>query len=147
MSALTLYITNKNYSSRSMRPWLVMRYFGLVFEERMTPLDAQDKVPRIRRILGTGKVPCLIAQESDSDLVFRELRAILEYLVELFGDLPLWPGRVADRARARVIANEMHAGFTALRRECSMNLCRPPVPFTLGDGVIDDDKADCQNLA
>ena len=94
-----------------------------------------------------GKVPCLIAQESDGDLVLWESCAILEYLVELFGDLPLWPGRAADRARARVIANEMHAGFTALRRECSMNLCRPPVPFTLGDGVIDDDKADCQNLA
>ena len=50
MPALTLYITNKNYSSWSMRPWLVMRHFGIVFEERMTPLDAQDKVPGIRRI-------------------------------------------------------------------------------------------------
>lgn len=92
-------------------------------------------------------MPYLIAQESDGDLVLWESRAILEYLVELFGDLPLWPGRAADRARARVIANEMHAGFTALRRECSMNLCRPPVPLTVGDDVIDDDKAGCRNLA
>ena len=84
---------------------------------------------------------CLIAQESDGDLVLWESRAILEYLVELFGDLQLWPGRAADRARARVIANEMHAGFNALRRECSMNLCRPPVPLTVGDDVIVDDKA------
>lgn len=125
MPALTLYITNKNYSSWSMRPWLVMRHFGIVFEERMTPLDAQ---------------------ESDGDLVLWESRAILEFLVELFGDLQLWPGRAADRARARVIASEMHAGFTALRWECSMNLCRPPVPLTVGDDVIDDDKAGCRNL-
>ena len=83
----------------------------------------------------------------DGDLVPWESRAILEYLFELFGDLPLWPGRAADRARARVIANEMHAGFTALRRERSMNLCRPPVPLTVGDDVIDDDKAGCRNLA
>ena len=111
------------------------------------PLDAQGKVPRIMRISGTGKVPCLIAQKPDGDLTLWESLAILEYLAELFGDLPLWPNRAADRARARVIANEMHASFTVLRRECSTNLCRPPVPFTLGDGVIDDDKADCQNLA
>ena len=138
MPALTLYITNKNYSSWSIRPWLVMRHFGIVFEERMTPLDAQDKVSGIRRISGTGKVPCLIAQEPDGDLVLWESLAILEYLAELFGDLPLWPGRAADRARARVIANEMHAGFTALRRECPMNLRRPPVPLAVGDDVIDD---------
>tara|TARA_X000000950_G_scaffold65998_1_gene81271 strand:- start:870 stop:1037 length:168 start_codon:yes stop_codon:yes gene_type:complete len=55
-----------------MRPWLVMRHFGIVFEERMMPLDAQGKVPGIMRISGTGKVPCLIAQEPDGDLTLWE---------------------------------------------------------------------------
>ncbi len=72
MPRLTLYITSKNYSSWSMRPWLVMRHFGIVFEERMMPLDAQGKVPGIMRISGTGKVPCLIAQEPDGDLTLWE---------------------------------------------------------------------------
>ena len=62
MQALTLYITNRTYSSWLIRPWLVMPHFGIAFDERMTPLDAQDKVPGMQGILGTGKVPCLIAQ-------------------------------------------------------------------------------------
>ena len=102
------------------------------------PLDAQGKVPGIMRISGTGKVPCLIAQKPDGDLTLWESLAILEYLAELLGDLPLWPNRAADRARARVIANEMHAGFNALRQECPMNLRRPTVPLTVRDNVIDD---------
>ena len=72
-----------------MWPCLVTRHFGNVFGERMTPLDAQDKVPRMRGILGTGKVPCLIAHEAAGDLVPWESLAVLEYLAELFSDLPL----------------------------------------------------------
>ena len=93
----------------------------------MTPLDAQDKVPGMQGILGTGKVPCLIAHEAAGDLVLWESLAILEYLAELFSDLPLWPADAADRARARVVSHEMHAGFAALRRDCPMNLRRPPM--------------------
>ena len=138
MPALTLYITNRTYSSWSMRPWLVMRHFGIVFEERMTPLDAQDKVPGMRGISGTGKVPCLIAHEAAGDLVLWESLAILKYLAELFSDLPLWPADAADRARARVVSHEMHAGFAALRRDCPMNLRRPPVPLAVGGDVTGD---------
>ena len=66
--ALTSYITVRTYPSWSMSPWLVMRHFGIVFEERFTPLDAQDKVSGMRGISVTGKVPCLIARGTAGDL-------------------------------------------------------------------------------
>ena len=69
----------------------------------MAPLDSQDKVPVMRGISGTGKVTCLIAHEAGGDLVLEESPAILEFLAELFSDLPLWPVDAADRAPARVV--------------------------------------------
>ena len=63
---------------------------------------------------------------------------MLEYLAELFSDLPLWPADAANRARARVGSHEMHAGFAALHRDCLMDLCRPPMLFAVGGDVIGD---------
>ena len=69
-----------------MLPWLVMRHFGIVFDERITPLDAQDKVSGMREIsvTGKGKVPCLIAREAAGDLTLQGSNVIFEYMTELF---------------------------------------------------------------
>ena len=138
MNRITLYITHKNYSSWSLRVWLVMRTFGIGFTEQVVTLDGSCKIAAMIGVSGTAKVPCLIVHEPAGDLVIWESIAIMEYLAETFGDLPLWPAHVADRARARVLAAEMHAGFEALRNECPMNLRRPPAAFSVSDAVKAD---------
>lgn len=113
--ALTLYIANRNYSSWSLRPWLLMTELGLPFEERLMPFDdATDSVP-FTDFSPTGKVPCL----HDGDTVVWESLAITEYLAERHRGV--WPADAAARAWARSACAEMHAGFFALRDTCTMN--------------------------
>lgn len=118
---MTLVIGNKNYSSWSMRPWLALRVGGIAFEERFIPLYASpaDK-QRILDITPAGKVPALI----DGDVTVWDSLAIIEYAAERFPEAGLWPANPASRAHARSISAEMHSGFSALRRECGMNLHR-----------------------
>lgn len=118
---LHLVIGNKNYSSWSMRPWLAMKVAGIAFEETVIPLDAPDFKARVGRHSGTGKVPVLI----DGDVEVWESLAILEYLAEKHPGL--WPADAKARAHARVVANEMHAGFLPLRRHLPMNMWRPVI--------------------
>jgi len=118
---LRLVIGNKNYSSWSMRPWIGLKAAGIRFDESLIPFDAPDFKARVARISGTGKVPVLI----DGDTHVWESLAILEYAAESFPQAGLWPAERATRAHARAIANEMHAGFLALRREMPMNMQRP----------------------
>jgi glutathione S-transferase len=119
---MRLYIGNKNYSSWSMRPWVLMKYFEIDFEEikfrlnGFTP-DSQFKID-ISRISPAGRVPVLV----DEDFAVWDTLAILEYLVEKFPNLPLWPVDGKQRARARSVCCEMHAGFSALRRHFPMNI-------------------------
>lgn len=120
MSALKLVIGNKRYSSWSLRPWLVATHFGLAFEEIPILLDQPGTKVEILKWSPSGRVPCLI----DGDVRVWETLAIIEYLAELRPDLPIWPADRAARAHARAIANEMHAGFMALRSSCPMNLRR-----------------------
>src|SRR5471030_662739 len=120
---LKLIIGNKNYSSWSMRPWIAMKVAGIPFEETVISLNAADFKARVGAISGTGKVPVLI----DSDVQVWESLAILEYLVEKFPQLGLWPADNAARAHARAVANEMHAGFLPLRRLLPMNMWRPVI--------------------
>jgi glutathione S-transferase len=119
--ALTLVIGNKNYSSWSFRPWIAMKVAGIPFTEEVISLDAEDFKARVTKISGSGKVPALL----DGDVRVWETLAILDYLAETFPQAGLWPAERAARAHARAIAAEMHAGFTALRRECAMNMWRP----------------------
>ncbi len=119
--ALHLVIGNKNYSSWSLRPWIAMKVAAIAFEETVIALDAADFKPRLLAVSGTGKVPAL----ADGEVHVWESLAILEYLAEKFPDARLWPQDRIARAHARVIANEMHAGFTPLRRHLPMNLWRP----------------------
>jgi glutathione S-transferase len=117
----TLYIANKNYSSWSMRPWLAMRVAGIDFEEVLVPFDEQAGNVAFRSFSPTGKVPVL---RHGSVLVWESL-AILDYLADLHPDKALWPERLPERAVARSICAEMHAGFSGLRSECPMNMRRP----------------------
>jgi glutathione S-transferase len=119
--ALHLTIANKNYSSWSLRPWLAMKVAGIAFEETVISLDAPDFKERLSKISGTGKVPTLV----DAEVRVWESLAILEYLAETTPGAKLWPAEKAARAHARAIANEMHAGFLPLRRQCPMNMWRP----------------------
>jgi glutathione S-transferase len=119
---LKLLIGNKNYSSWSMRPWVLVTQTGIPFEEVMVRFDSfapdsQFKTT-LRGLNPAGKVPLLL----DGDLAVWDTLAIAEYLAEQFPDKQLWPRAAADRARARSICAEMHAGFSALRSHCPMNI-------------------------
>jgi glutathione S-transferase len=119
---LKLYIGNKNYSSWSMRPWVLLKQAGIAFEEVKIRFDSFDAGSEFRQKTGSvnpaGKVPVL----DDDGLVVWDTLAIAEYLAERFPDKQLWPQSVAARARARSICAEMHSGFGALRSACGMNI-------------------------
>jgi glutathione S-transferase len=118
---LKLIIGNKNYSSWSFRPWIVMKVLGIPFEERVVSLDDPQFKQVVGEISPAGKVPAL----ADGEVHVWESLAILEYLAEKFPGKRLWPERAEARAHARAISAEMPAGFAAVRRECPMNLWRP----------------------
>lgn len=122
----TLLIGNKNYSSWSMRPWVLMRQAGIGFEEHMLRFDSFDADSRFKqsvlKVNPVGKVPCLVDHEVGDGLVVWDTLAIAEYLAECFPALGLWPKDAAMRARARSICAEMHSGFSALRAHFPMNI-------------------------
>ena len=120
--ALQLYIGNKNYSSWSMRPWVLLTQAGIAFEEVMVRFDsfeAQSTFKRqMRGINPVGKVPVLV----DDGFAVWDTLAIAEYLAERFPEKALWPANRQARARARSVCAEMHSGFGALRSHCPMNI-------------------------
>jgi glutathione S-transferase len=119
---LKLYIGNKNYSSWSMRPWVLLKQTGIAFDEVRVRFDSFDADSEFKRAMGpvspTGKVPVLV----DGDLVVWDTLAIAEYVAETHPDKNLWPTHAKARARARSVCAEMHSGFTALRGNCPMNI-------------------------
>lgn len=119
---LKLHIGNKNYSSWSMRPWVLLRQAGIPFEEVLVRFDGFDASSQFKQALAgltpTGKVPVL----QDDALVIWDTLAIAEYLAEQFPEKRLWPADPAARARARSVCAEMHAGFSALRSHCPQNI-------------------------
>ena len=119
---LKLYIGNKNYSSWSMRPWVLLRQAGIAFEEVKVRFDAFDSSSSFKKtihdVTPVGKVPVLV----DDGFVVWDTLAITEYLAEKFPDKAIWPQEVQARARARSICAEMHSGFGALRSACPMNI-------------------------
>ncbi|MFH1817653.1 MAG: glutathione S-transferase [Pseudomonadota bacterium] len=118
MPSLTLVIGNKNYSSWSLRPWLLLRHAGIPFEAVRIPLYAPGSTEALAIWSPSGKVPAL----HDGDLRVWDSLAICEYLAERFPDKQLWPVEPAARAVARAVSAEMHAGFSALREHMSMNI-------------------------
>jgi len=111
----TLYIANKNYSSWSLRPWLLMRALAIPFEERLFPLEPGSCWHSYRKFSPNGRVPCL----HDGATVVWDSLAIVEYLAERHEGV--WPRDPAARAWARCVSSEMHSGFGALRNRCAMN--------------------------
>ena len=137
----TLFIGNKNYSSWSMRPWVLMTQAGIPFDEVMVPFGSDFSSPdsafknTVRPINPAGTVPFLV----DGDVVVSDTLAIAEYLAESFPDKALWPADKASRARARSACAEMHAGFRALRNHCGMNI---EADLASQGGLLMRDRAD-----
>jgi glutathione S-transferase len=118
MKEMTLVIGNKNYSSWSLRPWLLLKYFGIPFREILIPLFEGDYKNQILQYSLSGKVPLLIHGE----VKVWESLAIGEYLAEAFPAEKMWPEKVEHRAWARSISHEMHAGFANIRTSMPMNI-------------------------
>ena len=118
---MQLYIGNKNYSSWSMRPWVLMTELGIPFEEVRLRLDWAADSPFKKTLLElapTGRVPLLV----DAGFAVWDTLAIVEYLAESHPDRRVWPEAKKARARARSLCAEMHAGFAALRERFPMNI-------------------------
>lgn len=111
----TLYIANKNYSSWSLRPWVLMQTLSIPFEEKLSPFNAVSNREKYKVFSPSALVPCL----HDGDVIVWDSLAITEYLAEQ--NSGVWPEDPVARAWARSAAAEMHAGFGALRQECSMS--------------------------
>ncbi|KGE76809.1 glutathione S-transferase family protein [Halomonas salina] len=134
-----LHIANKNYSSWSLRPWLLMSELAIPFEERLTPFDADANWASFRAFSPTGQVPCLI----DGELAVWDSLAIVEYLAEHHPGV--WPAAADARAWARSACAEMHSGFRALRDECPMN-CGLRVRLTTPSEPLRHDLARLEEL-
>lgn len=117
-----LVIGNKNYSSWSLRPWLLMHSFGVDFDEQRLSLDTPEFADRIGALSPTRRVPVL----RDGGLVVTDSLAICEYVNDRWLGGRGWPDGLACRALARAAAAEMHAGFAALRTQLPMNSRRQP---------------------
>jgi len=119
---LTLYIGNKNYSSWSMRPWVLLKQAGIPFEEVVVRFDSFAPESRFKQQIGpvspSGKVPVLV----DDGFAVWDSLAIAEYLAEKFPERQLWPRDARARSRARCVSAEMHSGFQNLRGACGMNV-------------------------
>jgi glutathione S-transferase len=118
MADFTLYIGNKNYSSWSLRGWLMAKAAGITFEEVLIRLRQPNTKAEVLRHSPSGRVPALVHGE----VSIWESLAIGEYLAELFPDAGLWPQDRGARAVARAVSTEMHAGFSALRTHFPMNM-------------------------
>ena len=118
---MQLYIGNKNYSSWSLRPWLLMTQTGIEFEEirlRLAWDASSDFKKTLLRLAPTGRVPLLV----DAGFAIWDTLAIVEYLAEKYPAKKLWPAPARSRARARSLCAEMHSGFGALRESFPMNI-------------------------
>jgi glutathione S-transferase len=137
----TLIIGNKNYSSWSMRPWLLLRQFGIAFDEILLPLDTPEYYRRIPDYSPTGRVPVL----RDGDLNVWDSLAICETINERWLGGRGWPEDPGNRALARSAAAEMHSGFGAMRGQLPFNCRRRPNDYRWSADV-DGDIARIQQL-
>jgi glutathione S-transferase len=118
---LKLILANKAYSSWSLRPWILLAHFKIPFEEVVIPMDQPETRSNMLKYAPTAKCPSL----HDGRIAVWESLAIIEYVAEAYPEKAIWPKGKAPRAHARSLANEMHAGFGALRHACPTNFRRP----------------------
>jgi glutathione S-transferase len=138
MAEFTIYIANKNYSSWSLRGWLVLKHAGVPFSEVLIPLREPTTRTEILRYSPSGRVPAL----RHGNVTIWESLAIGEYLAERFPARRLWPEKPEARAVARAVSAEMHAGFAALRSHLPMNM-RSSFP---NRGVTPEAQADINRI-
>ena len=112
----TLITANRNYSSWSLRPWFLMKALGIAFEDRIEPFTAPENYDAFRRFSPTGQVPVLI----DGARTIWDTMGITLYLAERHSGV--WPSDETARGWAMCAVSEMHAGFSALRNDCTMNV-------------------------
>jgi len=136
-----LVIGNKNLSSWSLRPWLLLRHFNVPFEEVGVLLDTPGFKAQVAQWAPNGRVPAL----RDGALMVWDSLAICEYINERYLDGRGWPAEIAMRAHARAAVAEMHSGFGALRTQCPMNMRRTPDAYRW-DAAADRDIARVQEL-
>lgn len=133
MTALVLYVGDKNLSSWSLRPWLAMTHAGIPFTERVIRLDRPQTKAELADISPSLRVPCLL----DETLTIWDSLSICEYLAEKFPEKKLWPDDLAARATARSVSAEMHSGFAGLRTLWPMHFAREGMRHTT-HGIQDD---------
>lgn len=114
---MKLIIGNKTVSSWSLRPWILLKHFEIPFEEILVKLDLPESTKNILKYSPSAKVPCLI----DDDLSVWESAAIMEYINEKLPEKKMYPENPQDRAVARALSMEMHAGFGKMRELLSFN--------------------------
>ena len=112
---LKLYIANKNYSSWSLRPWILLTMLEIPFEEVLVPFQGDATRDTFLKFSPTAKVPCLV----DGELTVWDSLAITEYIAEQYP--AVWPGEHRARAWTRSAAAEIHSGFNVIRNLCSMS--------------------------
>lgn len=134
MNPLTLVIGNKNYSSWSLRPWLLLKQAAILFKEIRLALGSDD----LSKYSPSGLVPAL----KHGSVTIWDSLAIAEYLAEQFPEKELWPRDAEARAMARSVSAEMHSGFTHLRTHMNMN-CRSHFP---GKGMTPEVARDIQRI-
>ncbi len=122
MTDFTIVLGNKNYSSWSLRGWLILKLTGVEFDEIVIPLDRPETKPAILAESPSGRVPILKIHQDGTDSVIWDSTAIAETLAERFPDAGLWPADPEARALARSVSAEMHAGFASLRKSLPMDL-------------------------
>jgi glutathione S-transferase len=124
---MRIFIGNKNYSSWSMRPWVLLKQAGIPFEEVKVLFDSFEPNSHFKQTIlainPRGQVPVLVDTTANGDdLIVTDTLAIAEYLAETYPDKNLWPADKTVRAQARSACAEMHSGFGALRSACPMNI-------------------------
>ena len=130
---MKLVIGNKNYSSWSMRPWLLLRHHQIAFEEIRVPLFSDGYQQILARYSPSLRVPVLV----DADLAVWDSLAICEYVSERYLQGKGYPADILERARCRSYSNEMHSGFTSIRSQLPMN-CRARRRLQLSTEVLEE---------
>jgi len=131
---MKLVIGNKNYSSWSLRPWLLMEQFSLTFEETKIWLFSEQMNEQMKALSPSLKVPVLI----DQKLVVWDSLAICEYLNDEYLSGKAWPQNAYNKAQARAICAEMHSGFFAIREQMPMNLHRKRAAIKLTEQALSE---------